>query len=94
MKLCLYCLRPHERRSRCCSEWCARKVNGKTAWVTRSRREAQARTMAELQRRVRHVPTFRKMAMGELDFDQGVLLITGTKPISGPHRHGEYLDAA
>jgi hypothetical protein len=48
--------------------------------------------METLQRKVRHVPRFRQLAMGG---DPAELLpqIFGTMPHEGPHRHGEYLDA-
>jgi hypothetical protein len=48
--------------------------------------------MEGLQRRVKHVPRFRQLAMGG---DPAQLLpeIFGTMPHEGPHRHGEYLDA-
>lgn len=92
MKRCLYCLQPFKGRGRCCSEWCSRKVTGKSAWVTRSGRESVARIMEGLQRKVKHVPRFRQLAMGG---DPAELLpaIFGTMPHEGPHRHGEYLDA-
>lgn len=90
-KHCLYCLREFDGRGRCCSQWCARKVNGKAAWVTRSRKEACARIMATAQRRVRFVPRWRQIALGE-DPDGHLISIFGTLPASTPPRHGDTLD--
>ena len=92
-KLCLYCLRPYTGRGRCCSTYCARKVDGKTAWITRSRNIARERMMARLQKAARHVPKFRRLAMGDLDPDQAALAIFGTEPSSSTPRHGDTLDA-
>lgn len=93
-KLCLYCLRPFTGRGRCCSTWCARKVNGKTAWVTRSRSIARARLMARLQKAARHVPKFRRLAMGDLDPNEAALQIFGTAPCETEPRHGDTLDVS
>lgn len=90
MKRCLYCLLPHSGRGRCCSTFCARKVNGKAAWVTKSRRAAARAPLEAEQLRLRHRTKWRKAAMGD---PSAVLAIFGTAPDPAPHRHGEYLDA-
>lgn len=91
MKRCPYCLHFHERRSRACSEWCEHRVGGRAAYVTRSRREVVGKVMAGIQRRMRFVPTWRRVSMGE---EPDLLTIFGTEPHDGPPRHGETLDAA
>lgn len=91
MKHCLYCLRPFSGRGRCCSEWCARKVNGKAAWVSRSRSIARTRELDAQQRRARHVPKFRQLAMSGFD-PSLVEAIFGTTPSLSPPRHGETIE--
>jgi hypothetical protein len=89
---CAYCLRPISGRSTTCSEWCKRRVRGKTGYVTRSRREAVAKVLARAQRRVRFVPQWRQIAMGE-DPSELLPAIFGTAPCASTPRHGDTLDA-
>lgn len=91
VKHCLYCLRPFTGRGRCCSPWCSRKVTGKSAWVTRSRREAVDKVMTGLQTRLRFVPKWRQIAMGD-DDPATLTAIFGTGPSPEPPRHGDDLD--
>lgn len=76
MKHCLYCLRAFEGRGRCCDQWCARRVNGKVAWVTRSRRIALDRIGAAELARNRYRRRWRDIAMGR-DEQQNLLAIFG-----------------
>lgn len=64
-KRCPYCLRPHNGRARACSEWCERRIAGRAAWITRSRREAVARELAELVESGAHRSHWRYVAMGD-----------------------------
>lgn len=90
MKRCPYCLREHERRARCCSDYCERKLRGKSGYVTRSRREAVAKIMDGIQLKMRHVPKWRKVAMGD---DSQLEVIFGAPLPDITPRHGETLDA-
>lgn len=92
---CIYCLRPFDspRPRRCCSPDCERRVQGKTAYVTRSRRETATKAMAALQLRLRFVPAWRKVAMGQTDLGTHLRETLGVKPVAGVLRHGETLDA-
>lgn len=62
-KRCTYCLAPHNRRGRACSEYCERRTrsakSAMTGWHTRARRKY----MAALQAKVRHNGRWRKVAM-------------------------------
>lgn len=77
---CAYCGLPHERKGRCCSDWCSRRVTGKLAWISRSRKVAHNRVLAAIHKRERNVPTFREAAMGSLDPNETALRIFGTLP--------------
>lgn len=92
---CIYCLRPFTspRPRRCCSPDCERRVRGKAAYVTRSRRETAAKAMAALQLKLRFVPAWRKVAMGQTDLETHLRETLGVTPTPGPLRHGETLDA-
>jgi len=67
---CAYCLRPHERDSRCCSQWCSRRVAGKLAWITRSRRQAVNDVLAREQRLHRNDRRWRDVTMGRNEAGQ------------------------
>lgn len=92
VKHCLYCLRPFTGRGRCCSLFCSRKVTGKAAWVTRSRKEACARVLTAAQAKLRHVPKWRQIAMGD-ENPETLAAIFGTGPSTDQPRHGDELDA-
>lgn len=93
MKHCLYCLAPFTGRGRCCCPEHARKVTGKVAYVTKSRRGAVRKVMTDLQTRMRFVPKWRQIAMSD-DLDPAALAaIFGTEPSPATPRHGDDLDA-
>jgi len=91
-KFCPYCLREHGRRARACSDWCERKIRGKTAYVTLSRRQAVAKVIARAQKRVRFVPQWRQLAMGA-EPAEILQAVFGAKPTDAAIRHGETIDS-
>lgn len=88
VKSCLYCCHEYEGRGRCCCKDCAKRINGKAAWVTRSRNIAIDRIMAAAQRKARHVSRFRQLSMGDLQPDI-IHEIFGTLPTDDTPRHGD-----
>ena len=83
MKRCLYCLREHGRRARCCSDWCERHVRGKVAYCTRARRQSVARILTAIQAREKHRRRWRDVSMGRAQVDH-LLTIFGTLPSDAP----------
>lgn len=90
---CRYCLRPFTGRGEACSPDCAKRSRGKVAYVSRSRRETASKAMAALQLKLRFVPAWRKVAMGQTDLETHLRETLGVTPAPGPLRHGETLDA-
>lgn len=92
VKHCLYCLRPFVGKARCCCLGHERKVAGRAAYITRSRREASARIMAAEQARHRHDADWRAAAVAAdplPHFAEIFGLDLGHLPAV---RHGETLD--
>lgn len=91
-KRCPYCLHLHGNPGRACSTWCERKIAARSGWITRSRHTAIDKLFARAQKRVRHVPKWRQISMGDDPADH-LPAIFGTAPATTTPRHGDTLDA-
>lgn len=81
MNRCCYCLCEHDRRAACCSPEHTAKMRAHRRAVTAGRNRARARLLARAQARVRHVPTWRRAAMGQLELGAAVAAVFGVREI-------------
>lgn len=77
---CAYCGLAHERKSRCCTDWCERRVRGRLGWISRSRKIAHNRMLATIHKRELNKGKFRAVALGQTSLEDATLRIFGTLP--------------